>query len=46
METMCQLEIALELKYISSEDFQKGEDLIKETAMTMSGLRNSLMNKV
>ena len=45
METMCQLEIALELKYISSEDFQKGEDLIKETAMTMSGLRNSLMNR-
>lgn len=45
MEIMCQLEISLSLNYISQEDFQERERRITETAKTMSGLRNSLMNK-
>jgi len=45
MEVMCQLEISQSLNYISQEDFEEGERHVTETARTMSGLRNSLMDK-
>ena len=41
METYCQLQIALELKYISNEDLETLKPLFFETTRLISGLRNS-----
>ena len=41
-ETMCQLEIAQQLGYISKEQFTEEETLISETAGMLIGLRKTL----
>ena len=38
-ETMCQLELAYELKYISQEDLNTSEVFVKELARMLSNLR-------
>ena len=38
-ETMCQLELAYELKYISQEDLNTSEEFVKELARMLSNLR-------
>ena len=45
METYCQLQIALELEYISDEDLEKIKPLFFETTRLISGLRNSYISK-
>ena len=45
METYCQLQIALELKYISEEDLNLIKPLFFETTRLISGLRNSYISK-
>ena len=45
METYCQLQIALELKYISNEDLETIKPLFFETTRLISGLRNSYISK-
>ena len=45
MEVMCQLEISLSLKYIDEYTFNEGERPVICTAKTMSGLRQSLVEK-
>ncbi len=45
METYCQLQIALELGYISDEDLEKIKPLFFETTRLISGLRNSYIPK-
>ena len=45
METYCQLQIALELKYISDEDLNSIKPLFYETTRLISGLRNSYISK-
>ena len=42
LETMCQLEIAQQLGYISKEQFTEEETLISETAGMLIGLRKTL----
>lgn len=44
-ETMCQMEISQELGYISTNELEEVELLVAEIGKTLSGLRNSLMNK-
>ncbi len=46
METYCQLQIALELGYISDEDLEKIKSLFFETTRLISGLRNSYIPKL
>ena len=41
METYCQLQIALELGYISDDDMARIKPLLFETTRLISGLRNS-----
>ncbi len=38
-ETMCQLEIAYELGYISQEELETSEEFVKELTRMLSGLR-------
>lgn len=45
-ETMCQLEIAKELGYLSEESFEGIENLACRVSMTISGLKQSLKNKI
>ena len=45
MEVMCQTEIAEKLGYITHEDLIVIENLVKESGMTLIGLRKSLENK-
>ncbi len=45
-ELLCQLEISLALSYISDTDFKQIEDMATRTAMTISGLRKSLDDKL
>jgi four helix bundle protein len=40
-EVMCQLELAHELQYISKQQLCQAEELYKEIAKMLSGLRNS-----
>lgn len=42
-ETICQLEIAADLGYISIQDFEKLENLAVELAKLLSGVRRALM---
>ena len=46
METMCQLEVALLLGYISQDQFDKQELAIAETTKMLIGLRKSLEEKL
>ena len=46
LETMCQLEVALLLGYISQDQFNKLELSIAETAKMLIGLRKSLEEKL
>ena len=46
METYCQLQIALELAYISDEDFKTIKPLFFETTRLISGLRNSYLSNL
>ena len=45
-ETNCQLDIAQSLGYISSEELQTAENMSAEVGRIMSGLRNSLLDKM
>jgi four helix bundle protein len=45
-ETMCQMEIAKDLGYISQEAYSETEDLASRVSMTISGLKKSLSNKL
>ena len=45
-ETMCQMEIALEQKYITNEDFDAFEQLAARTSMTIMGLKRSYETKL
>ena len=45
-ETMCQMEIAKDLGYISQEAYSETEDLASRVPMTISGLKKSLSNKL
>ena len=44
MESHCQLEIAVDLKYISEEEFQTIEKKIDEEAAIIAGMRKKLMD--
>ena len=44
MEAHCQLEIAVDLKYISEEEFQTIEKKIDEEAAIIAGMRKKLMD--
>ena len=46
METYCQLQIAEELCYISSDDLETIKPLFFETSRLISGLRNSYVSKL
>ena len=46
MEVLCQLELAVNLSYISSDTFRSIEDDIIEVAKLLSGLRNSIVTKI
>ena len=46
MEVLCQLELAVNLSYISSDTFRLIEDDIIEVAKLLSGLRNSIVTKI
>lgn len=45
-ETMCQMEIAKDLGYISQEAYSETEDLASRVSMTISGLKKTLSNKL
>ena len=45
-ETMCQMEIAKDLGYISQEAYSETEDLASRVSITISGLKKSLSNKL
>ena len=45
-ETMCQMEIALEQKYITNKDFDAFEQLAARTSMTIMGLKRSYETKL
>lgn len=45
-ETMCQLELAFELNYISQEDLLASEDFTKEITRMLSRLRKIRLNKL
>ncbi len=45
MEVICQLEIAVQLDYISKEENEALLDQAKEIAKMLSGLRSSFLNK-
>lgn len=46
MEVLCQIEIAMELGYITSEDYREIENNIVVVAKLLSGLRNSAKTKI
>ncbi|MBR5725687.1 MAG: four helix bundle protein [Muribaculaceae bacterium] len=46
LETYCQLQIAVELSYISSDDLEAIKPLFFETSRLISGLRNSYASKL
>ena len=43
MEVLCQMEISVDLGYVSELEFQKIEKLIETVAKLLSGLRKSLV---
>ena len=45
LETYCQLQIAVELSYISADDLNAIKPLFFETSRLISGLRNSYISK-
>ena len=45
LETYCQLQIAVELNYISADDLNAIKPLFFETSRLISGLRNSYTSK-
>ena len=45
-ETMCQMEIAYEQHYISSQDFESFEHLASRTSMTIMGLKKNFEIKI
>ena len=45
METMCQLEIAHILNYISDEEFKNNEESLVNTSRLLAGLKKSLEEK-
>ena len=45
-ETMCQLELAYELNYISQEHLDISEDFFKEITRMLSGLRRVRVDKL
>lgn len=46
MEVLCQIEIAMELDYITNEDYKELENKIVVVAKLLSGLRNSAKIKI
>ena len=46
LETYCQLQIAVELSYISNDDLEAIKPLFFETSRLISGLRNSYISKL
>lgn len=46
MELYCQLQLSVDLEYISSEDFGEIKPLIFSTSKLLSGLRRSKMNQL
>lgn len=46
MEVLCQIEIAMELDYITNEDYRELENKIVIVAKLLSGLRNSAKIKI
>ena len=46
LETYCQLQIAVELGYISGEDLSRVKPLLFETSRLISGLRKSFESKL
>ena len=46
LETYCQLQIAVELNYISNDDLEAIKPLFFETSRLISGLRNSYTSKL
>ena len=46
MEVMCQLEVALILKYISQQQFDEQELFISETTKMLVGLRKNFEDKI
>ena len=45
-ETLCQMEIARELNYITQEEFEQVDLLASRVSMTLYGLKSSLVNKL
>jgi len=45
-ESMCQMELALDLNYINNEEFTEVEGMMVEIAKMLSGLRNAIQNKI
>lgn len=45
-EVLCQLDIAHDLKYITSEEFDKEKDIINIIGKQLSGLRNSFQKRL
>ena len=45
-ETMCQLELAYELNYISQEDLNTSEEFVKELARMLSNLRKVRIDRL
>jgi len=46
MEVYCQLQLAVDLDYISKEDFAQIKSLIYTVSKLLSGLRRSKMNQL
>ncbi len=46
MEVYCQLQLAVDLDYISKEDFTQIKSLIYTVSKLLSGLRRSKMNQL
>ena len=45
MEVLCQVEIALDLNYISTDNYQEAEMLITSISKQLSRLRSSMLNQ-
>lgn len=46
METLCQLDIACDLNYITKEELNKEKDIINIIGKQLSGMRNSFNRKI
>ena len=46
MEIYCQLQLSVDLKYITEEDFRQIKPLIFTVSKLLSGLRKSKMNQL